>query len=301
MAGDLIPPPSPAGRPPVDSMENVRASAQLEDAVQLGADDPAERHGPSPFRGRFGFAFGALAGVAVCAAALADALETAPGDTGPPLAKNWSEWKPDTSKMIEGAQSIAAHVGLQYELDDGSPLTQVRSSGLEFQGLRLGVAVRPKGADDPVYLEGDGLLYVLNGLGPNGAVAGGKPTRARGRLLMREALELSLYSFRYLDDVTMVAVLLPPSAKDETAASTSTTTASEPTRAVFYRPGDLLPQLQVPLARTLSPETPTPKTMKAPENARIDSLALRNLFLASVQPLKAEQSYLVLKEPDKVE
>ncbi len=57
----------------------------------------------------------------------------------------------------------------------------------------------------------------------------------------------------------------------------------------------------MPLSHTLSPETPTPKTMKAAENARIDSLALRNLFLASVQPLKEEQSYLVLREPDKVE
>ena len=36
MAGDLIPPPSPAGRPPVDSMEDVRASVQLEEAVQPG-------------------------------------------------------------------------------------------------------------------------------------------------------------------------------------------------------------------------------------------------------------------------
>ncbi len=57
---------------------------------------------------------------------------------------------------------------------------------------------------------------------------------------MREALELALYSFRYLDDVTMVAVLLPPSAKDDATASTSTETKTEPTRAVFYRPGDLL-------------------------------------------------------------
>jgi hypothetical protein len=301
MAGDLIPPPSPAGRPPVDSMEDVRASVQLEEAVQLGADDTQERREPTPFRGRFGFVFGALAGVGLCVAALAVVLATAPGDSGPPLAKNWSEWQPDTPKMIEGARAIAAHVGLQYELDDGSPLTQVRSSGLEFEGLRLGVAVRPKGDENLHFLEGDGLLYVLNGLGEGGAVAGDKPSKARGRLLMREALELALYSFRYLDDVTMVAVLLPPSAKDDASAATSTSTETEPTRAVFYRPGDLLAQLQVPLSHTLSPKTPTPKTMKAPENARIDSLALRNLFLASVQPLKEEQSYLVLKEPDKVE
>jgi hypothetical protein len=300
MAGDLIPPPSPAGRPPLDSMEDVRSSWQLEEAAQLDADVQPERHGPSPFRGRFGFAFGVLAGVAVCAAALTVVLATAPGDSGPPLAKNWSAWKPENTRMIEGAQSIAAHVGLQYELDDGAQLTQVRSSALEFEGVPLGVAVRPKGGELQ-FLKGDGLLYVLNGLGPGGAVAGGKPTKARGRLLMREALELALYSFRYLDDVTMVAVLLPPSAKDDTSASTGSSSASEQTRAVFYRPGDLLAQLQVPLSRTLSAETPRPKTMTVPESARVDSLALRNLFLASVQQLEEGQSYLVLTEPDKVE
>ena len=290
MAGDLIPPPSPAGRPPVDSMEDVRASVQLEEAAQPEAP---ERHGPSPFRGRFGFALGALAGVGVCVAALAVVLATAPGDTGPPLAKNWSAWKPDTPRMIEGAAAIAAHVGLQYELEDGSPLTQVRSSGLEFQGLRLGVAVRPLG-EDLVFLEGDGLLYVLNGLGPDGAVAGGKPSKARGRLLMREALELALYSFRYLDDVTMVAVLLPPSAKDDAAASTSTEPKTEPTRAVFYRPGDLKPRLQIPLGATLPAKPPSPDTFGGVEAETVEQLTSSNLVKWDVQAAQDNTPYLVL-------
>jgi hypothetical protein len=37
------------------------------------------------------------------------------------------------------------------------------------------------------------------------------------------------------------------------------------------------------------------------ERSRVDSLALRNLFLASIEPLKEDQSYLVLTEPNKVE
>ena len=239
--------------------------------------------------GRSGFRLAALAGVVVCAAALTVGLVLASGDDGPPLAKNWSTWQPGTAKMLEGAQAIASHVGAQYELDDGARLTEVRSSGLELDGAPLGVAVRPTG-DELQFLEGEGVLYVLNGLGPGGTVAGGKATKERGRLLMREALELSLYSFRYLDDVTMVGVLLPPSSAGD-----------DPTRAVFYRPGDLLDQLQVPLARTLSPRTPRPRTMTAAESGRVDSLALRNLFLASVQPVKDDQSYLLLTEPDSVE
>jgi hypothetical protein len=295
MAGDLIPPPSPAGRPPPDQPSEPQATEHLEQATALSAaTEPALRE-PAPFRGRFGFVFGALAGIAVCAAALAVVLVASPGDHGPELAENWSSWKPSTTNMVDGASDIAAHVGLQYRLDGGEQLVQVRSSALEFQGTPLGVAVRPKGGELR-FLEGDGLLYVLNGLAPNGALPG-KATAKRGQLLLREALELALYSFRYLDDVTMVAVLLPPAADD---AKTQSANGAAQTRAVFFRPGDLLSRLQVPLSETLPDEPPRPGKLTDREGKRIDELTLRNLFLASVQPLKADQSYLVLVEPDRV-
>jgi hypothetical protein len=186
----------------------------------------------------------ALIAVAVCAAgALALLIATSDG-SGPRLAADWSPWAPDTSDMVEGARAIADHLG-------GSD--EIRSSALE-----LGVAVRPSGGELQ-FLEGDGLQYDLT------------PAEQSDRLLRREALELALYSFRYLDDVTMVAVLLPQD------------------RAIFYRPGDLLEQLQVPLDRTLS------------EAARVDSLTLRNLFEASVRPLRDDRDYLVLVEPDTVD
>ncbi len=295
MAGDLIPPPSPAGRPPPDQPSEPHATEHLEEATQLAAAaDPALRQ-PAPFRGRFGFVFGALAGTAVCAAALGVVLIASRGGDGPKLAENWSSWEPSTSNMVDGAADIAAHVSFQYKLDGGDQLVRIRSSGLELQGAPLGVAVRPKGGELR-FLEGDGLLYALEGLGQNGTLPG-KATNARGRLLMREALELALYSFRYLDDVTMVAVLLPPSSASQSQEAGNGATQ---TRAVFFRPGDLLSRLQVPLAQTLSGQPPQPKKLSEAEGRRIDDLTLRNLFLASVQPLKADQSYLVLVEPDSI-
>jgi hypothetical protein len=300
MAGDLIPPPSPAGRPPPDPPAEAQATEHLEEATGLATEAAAgtdpRRRAPAPYRARFGFVFGALAGMAVCAVALAAVLVAAPGDDGPELAENWSRWKPATSEMLAGAADIASHVGLQYEVGNGDQLAQVSSSAIELGGAPLGVAVRPKGGELR-FLEGDGLLYVLRGLGPGGSLLG-TATEARGRLVLREALELSLYSFRYLDDVTMVAVLLPPT-RDQVEEAASDT--SRQTRAIFYRPGDLLTQLQVPLDRTLSPKTPRPKTMTPAEAARVESLTLRNLFLASIQPLKPDRSYLVLVEPDKIE
>jgi hypothetical protein len=295
VARDLIPPPSPAGRPPPDQPGEPQATEHLEEATRLGAAaDPALRQ-PAPFRARFGFVFGALAGIALCAAALGAVLIGSRGSDGPKLAENWSSWKPSTSNMVDGAADIAAHVSFQYKLDGGDQLVRVRSSAIELQGAPLGVAVRPRGGELR-FLEGDGLLYALEGLGQNGTLPG-KATNARGRLLLREALELALYSFRYLDDVTMVAVLLPPSSSTEQQSATG---GAQQTRAVFFRPGDLLSRLQVPLSQTLPGLPPQPKKLTATEGKRIDDLTLRNLFLASVQPLKADQSYLVLVEPDSV-
>ena len=115
------------------------------------------------------------------------------------------------------------------------------------------MAVRPSGSELQ-FLEGDGLLYILNGLGPDGAIAAASRRASAGGCCMREALELALYSFRYLEDVTMVAVLLPPSRRSTAEANARRARRPAPqTNAVFYRPGDLLGKLQVPLDRTLSP------------------------------------------------
>ena len=296
MAGDLIPPPSPAGTPPPDPLLQPMLAPQVEAAASQPAT-PAAR-GPAPFRSRFGFVWGALAGVALCAIALLVLLVTTRSDAGVHLAENWSPWQPESTEMVDGAADIAGHVAFQYKLDGGGQLVSVRSSSLELGGQEIGVAVRPQG-QELQFLEGDGLMYILNGLGPAGRLPD-KPTKARGRLLMREALELALYSFRYLDDVTMVAVLLPQTTQQQ-AANAGGAAAAPETNAVFFRPGDLVEQLEVPLAKTLSPKTPRPSTMTKAESAKVDSLTLRNLFLASVQPLEADQSYLVLAEPDTIE
>jgi hypothetical protein len=289
MARDLIPPPSPAGRPDADAAEETRAGDAFERPGHAATEQPPTD--PSPFRSRFGFVWGALAGVLVCAAATTVLLATTGGDNGPKLAADWSTWKPDTNRMVDGAADIAAHVQSEYKLDSGDQLVAIRSGEIALGDTDLGVAVRPKGGELQL-LEGDGLLYVLAGLEPGGVLPG-KATTKRGQVLMREALELALYSFRYLEDVTMVAVMLPPS-KQATASD------AQQSRVVFYRPGDLLDELQVPLTTTLPAKVPTAKTLTKQEAARIDSLTLRNLFLASIQPLESDLSYLVLTEPDTI-
>ena len=96
-------------------------------------------------------------------------------------------------------QQIAAHVGRQYRLSDGSQIVGVEGGPLEIDALGLTVPLEiamktaPQGGDIK-FIKGNGLLYTLNGLGPKGAVRGGKPSTERALLLRREALELALYT-----------------------------------------------------------------------------------------------------------
>ena len=124
-------------------------------------------------------------------------------------------------------------------------------------------------------------MYTLNGLGPKGSVRGGKPSEARHLLLRREALELALYTFRYVKNVNLVVALLPPKPPAKTKnkdGSTTTSTADPQTQALFYRPGDLEPQLEIPLNATIPAKTPRPETIPPAESRRIDALTRGNLF-----------------------
>ena len=161
--------------------------------------------------------------------------------------------------------------------------------------LQEGEGVRLEPADGSIRdLGTEGVLYTLSGTGTSGAIVGDKETPERHRLLRREALELALYSFRYVDRITMFVALLPKKApakgKEQTAAST------RELEAVFYRPGDLKQQLQTPLERTLTPATKLgPKSVPPAEQDTIDKLTKDNVFKATFTQQVDGQLYLVLK------
>ena len=64
--------------------------------------------------------------------------------------------------------------------------------------------------------------------------------------------------------------------------------------ALFYRPGDLLPLLQVPLGNTVSADAPTPETLDPVEGKTIDTLTNSNRFMWSLQ---SDNGLLVLERP----
>jgi hypothetical protein len=290
VARDLIPPPSPAGRPEPDAPRLVELPPE---PAAVGAEAASVRDpGPSPYRHRFGFVTGALVGVLIAAAAVLAVVLTSGGPRAG-FAKHWSRWAPDTADAESGAQEIAQHVGGEYHLQGNKQLVLVTGGPLEIQNIPLEVALSANGTTQA--LDGKAVLYTLNGLGPNGSIATGKASSRRHLLLRREALELALYSFRYLDGVDMVVALLPPAAPNK---SKDAATAQTPQKqAIFFRPGDLKPQLEVPLGATVPPKAPTPDGLVGTEAQRIDSLTRSNLFLYDFTQGQDAKAYLVLNRP----
>ena len=166
--------------------------------------------GDSPYRSRFGLVFGVLLGSRSRRWAIGAAVYVGTtGNNGAP--DGWSQWKPGSDDGVGAAKQIATHVGRKYRLSDGNQIVGVQAGPLEVFDVPLEVALRtaPQGGNID-FIDGNGLMYTLNGLGPKGSVRGGKPTEARHLLLRREALELALYTFRYVKDVDLVVALLPP-------------------------------------------------------------------------------------------
>ena len=311
MAEDLIPPPSPAGRPDPESSDRQGPPPPTEGHLWVGSEEartPADRGQDvaavaaseepapavvSPYRPRFGFVLGALLGVAIAAVAVAALIAARAADDSVPA--GWSAWQPSSDERLTAAKQIAEHVGPKYRLGDGDQLVAVQSGALEVADLPLNVALRTSAnGGDIEIIEGTGVMYTLNGLGPRGSIPDGEPSEERHLLLRREALELALYTFRYADGVDMVVALLPPPPPEKGA--TATQTAQTPTQALFYRPGDLKGELDVPLHSTIPPRTPRPETMKLAglEGRRINALTRSNLFEASFQQGQDAHAFLVL-------
>jgi hypothetical protein len=308
MAKDLIPPPSPAGRPEPETSDTAARSA---DGLWSGGDDgvrrvaraPEEpapepqaprRHGPSPYHARFGFVVGALIGVVLAAIGLGALLAVDANRVHRP--DGWSAWHPSTTDDLGAAKQIADHVGPRYRLGDSDQLVAVQSSGLEVLDRPLSVVLRSSSAGGNIeLLDGHGVMYTLNGLGQHGSIAGGKPSEQRHLLLRREALELALYTFHYAHDVDMVVALLPPPPPEK--GQSEAAGQLPPVQALFYRPGDLKGELGVPLTATIPDATPSPGKvdLEAPEYKRLDSITRSNLFEASFQQGQDANVFLVLQ------
>ena len=247
----------------------------------------AKKRRHSALRGRFLAAYLVLGLIAGAAIAGAFVLFTG---TERASKTDWAAWYPLGDGATYG-QQIADHVGRRYRTENGDqivgvvagvPTWQTPEAYLEVRAVlirRLNVNgqadVRPLPTDET-------YMYQLCGLGTLCTVPG-QTTEERHRLLRREALELALYTFKYIDGMKQVIVLLPP--RNTKQALT----------ALFLEKDELKSQLDQPLSDTIA-EPDSPALVKVPEleTVRVDRLTLPFMFEYAFEALPNASAGLIL-------
>lgn len=258
----------------------------------------------SPHAPRFRIAIAVLFGIA--AGAIAVAVVAVSGGGSRVQARGgatWSAWAPDNSGSI-GISEIAQHVSPFYrlssarQLDVVTPiqLAQTTAAGTTTgSGLTVAVNESSSGkAPSLGLLNGRTVAYNVCGLGATACEVAGTPSIDRMLLLRREALELALYTFKYISGSQNVVVVLPPG---HTVSSAGAGTTGVTVALLFVR-SQLQPLLLVPLSRSLQQYPPEVSQLslwsKTQEAGLVDQVTAHGLFSSQVQSQQVGGSLLVL-------
>lgn len=242
-----------------DVMRRAAADAQAapkQTTLPAAPESRADRARRLVYRGRFAAFYFVLA---VVAGAAIGALVVLVSRGSPAPAPAWSKWEPEGSAERRAAQ-IGEHVSDAYRLPNGKALAPVTYSGpptvtgpdgTPFQVRTVAVQPDTSGGqaeedDIDTFNAGNTVMFTLCGLGPVCSLTEGQPTPEHLALLQRESLELALYSFKYIDTIETVLMLLPPRPDGSQAT------------AIFLERGDVRASLERPLDQTLTaPLTPS--------------------------------------------
>jgi hypothetical protein len=272
----------------------MRRAAETPQTVPVGQTLPARRESRADrarrlvYRSRFAVMYVLLAVISGAAVgALLVILDR--GEPAEPAA--WSEFAPVGSAERRAAQ-IGDRIGDSYRLPSGNPLAAVTYAGapaiagqdggtLQVRAIAVETRAEAATADDfETYNAGSSMMYILCGLGQSCSIREGQPSVERGALLRREALELSLYTFKYVDSVDSVLVLLPPSAGGDAVS-------------LFLDRDDVRAALDQPLRQTLTaPTTPGVGEMSAAETALVARLTQSRLY--TFRPIQAQDGSLLM-------
>ena len=282
-----------------------------------------EHSGSSPHSGRFRTVTALLVALGVGAILVAVSVAVG-GRHSAPAGARWSQWKPPDGGT-QGAQDIANFVAPFYRVDNANQLALVTVVNLESAAAAqaqaqaaangtasnstasgLQVAVRPSSTSSQVsLLSGNTIAYNLCGIGgKNCAIGVGKPSTNRLLLLRREALELALYTFRYIGGTQNVVAILPPGHTEPAAtlskkppSARTTQTAPKPVDiAVLFVRQELSPLLRNPLDQILPEQVPpsVAEMPKAPEAGLVSQITARGLFSEQLQQAQDGSNLIVL-------
>jgi hypothetical protein len=196
--------------------ERSEEAPQAEQLPRL--DQPRAVHGGRFLIGYLVVIF--MAGAALVAIAMMNRTDASPSSPG-----RWSSWSPQADGF-QAAREIAGEVASRYKGSNGEQLAAITASPGEIQGLpvryvaiRAGQRARLSAGDVSVLDPGETILYTFCGLGgQRNCALPGQPSVERSLLLRREALELSLYTFKHMENVNSVISLLPPPSEDTNLA-----------------------------------------------------------------------------------
>ena len=204
-----------------------------------------ERARRSSYRRRFAIVYGVLGVLAAFGIASFAVLVIR---DAPPEASGWSSWEPEGNALAK-MQQIADEIPKAYVTAGNDALNIAIARQLVAQvderAIPVGAIVIESGgaADDAEVIDANGAIGIaMCGLGPQCSIPGGDSSDA-GLALRRQALELALYAFRYVDEVDSVVAFLPPSAEGDSGG------------LIFLRRDDVREELKLPLNETLPTRT----------------------------------------------
>ena len=282
------------------SSEDHTADARLPVAATGSGRRGARQRSGSPHSVKFLAVTAALVGIALGAIAVAIAIAT--NGKSSTTTEQWSTWSP-SDDGVAGERDIANAVSPLYRASPASQLAVVTVQNYSDTGSSTQVALRNPSTGTLSALGGTTAVYNLCGLGPNCSIEG-TPSADRLLLLRREALELSLYTFKYIHNVQNVVSILPPgkaltvSTAKLTPKPPATASKSSKTQqlymAVAFQKRSLQQFLNRPLRETLPEEVPpTPTTIgKAPEAELVSVVTAQALF--KQQAIQAQDGSNVL-------
>ncbi|HST24575.1 MAG TPA: hypothetical protein VLJ76_01140 [Gaiellaceae bacterium] len=114
-----------------------------------------------------------------------------------------------------GAREIGSFVSHEYKLPSGRDLVGVVGQHASFQNVEMNEdliqpADRVTDKDVTLLPLGNGIMFLLCGLGSNCAISEGQDNATRNVLIEQEAFELTLRTFKTDSSVDSVTALLPP-------------------------------------------------------------------------------------------
>ncbi len=201
----------------------------------------------------------------------------------------WSTFVPTGSPLAMKLQ-IATRVSSEYKQSTASRLVTVFPSALDAPQIVQSSSGQQQAVQIPISLidPESTVAYSMCGFvdsQQNCGVSTASGADPAG-LFHREALELALYTLKYVPGVDAVVVYLPPPANPNAAAT-----------AVFIARPDVKPNLHLPLVRTLKPQQILLGS-GVPDGGHVAALTRARVYTTDYQTLPGDGTAALELTPD---